>query len=127
MYSTLLTIQSTCKITDFTESRWEKNVVLWYLISSTDTFQIVMTMQFFYERKEGNFRAEYDLETLYYYGHNLLVQQVSPVAKYQDTYWKYLVHGHDTDDDFSIEAHGFRDGEQCGKYISGGDLHPMSL
>ena len=86
-----------------------------------------MTMQIFYERKEGNYRTQYDLEALYHYGHGVIDEQVSPVAQYQDTYWKFHVHGHDTDDDFSIESHGFRNGEQCGKYISGGDLHPMTL
>ena len=86
-----------------------------------------MTMQIFYERKEGNYRTQYDLESLYHYGHDLMDEQVSPVAQYRDTNWKYHVHGHDTDDDFSIESHGFRNGEQCAKYISGRDLHPMPL
>lgn len=94
---------------------------------SLHIFQIVVAGQTFYEKKEGNYRTQYDLHFLYHYGDSAMIQQITPVSGYQDTYWNWHMHGHDTDDDFSFEALGYRNGEQCGKYISGNDLHPMTV
>ena len=96
-------------------------------MSPLTTFQIVITGQVLYEKKEGNTRYQFDYEFLYRYGENTMSQQISPIVGHMDTYWDWHLHGRDTDDDFSIEAYGYRAGKKCGFYISGNDLFTLDL